>query len=331
MTTHTATPVRFDEPRQPITMRGILRTHYYALALVIAIVFYAIASTTLGSPLGLDKLAFFAPLILAAMASTPSIMSGGGGIDLSIGPNLVLGNILFVGVLIPNGMVPWVAVVVVALICAGVGAIGGALAVILRLSPVVVTLAMYFILIGVNQKLAPTPLVLQDNPLRGLVSMWGGVFPGAIVLILIPLVGWAIAARTRSGRTLLAVGGSAATAFSAGVNVSLVRIAAFAFGGLIAGLGGISLTALISSADAATSSSYTLVAIAAVALGGTSMLGGRGGLLGSAIGAICVSLIQSVLSGLQLPTSLLKVVYGGLLLASIVLSAVLMNTRKEPR
>lgn len=323
-----ALPARAGAAR---SVRTVLRTHYYALALVIAVVFYLVASASLGSPLGPDKLAIFAPLILAAMASTPAILSGGGGIDLSIGPNLVLANILFVGVFMPNGMIPWVAVVVVALISAAVGAIGGALSVVLRLSPVVVTLAMYFVLIGVNQKLAPTPLVLQDNPLRGLATLWGGVFPGALVLILIPLVGWAVAARSSAGRTLLAVGGSAATAFSAGVNVSLVRIAAFAFGGLIAGLGGIALTALISSADAGTSSAYTLVAIAAVALGGTSMLGGRGGLLGSAIGALCVSLIQSVLSGLQLPSSLLKVVYGGLLLASIVLSAVLMNSRKDSR
>ena len=318
-------------PSPGFSLRRTMRTHYYALALVIAVAFYVIAWVSLGAPLGPDKLAIFAPLVLAAMASTPSILSGGGGIDLSIAPNMVLANILFVGVLVPNGMNPWVAVVVAVLVSAGVGALGGALAVLLRLSPVVVTLAMYFVLIGVNQKLAPTPVVLDDNPLRGLAAVWGGWFPGALVLILIPLIVWGIASRTRAGRTLLAVGGSDATAFSAGVNVPLVRILAYGFGGLIAGLGGIALTALISSADAGTSASYTLVAIAAVALGGTSMLGGRGGLLGSAIGALCVSLIQSVLSGLQLPTSLLKVVYGGLLLVSIMLSAVLLNARKDLR
>lgn len=313
------------------SLRSVLRTHYYLLALVIAVAFYIVATVSLGTPLGPEKLAIFAPLIFAAIASTPSILSGGGGIDLSIGPNLVLANLLIVAVFIPRGMVPAVAVVLAVLVSALVGALNGALAVLLRLSPVVVTLAMYFVLIGTNQKLAPTPVTLADNPLRGLASTWGGVLPWSLLLILLPLVMWGVGSRTRLGRSVLAVGGSDATAFSAGVNVPLVRIGAYAFGGFIAGLGGVALTALVSSADAGTSSSYTLVAIAAVALGGTSMLGGRGGLLGSAIGAICVSLIQSVLSGLQLPTSLLKIVYGGLLLASIMLSAVLLTVRKDQR
>ena len=76
-----------------------------------------------------------------------------------------------------------------------------------------------------------------------------------------------------------------ATAFSAGVNVDAVRIAAYALGGMIAGIGGIALTGLVASADSQVFSDYVLVALAAVALGGTNMAGGRGGMMLSVIGA----------------------------------------------
>ena len=87
-------------------------------------------------------------------------------------------------------------------------------------------------------------------------------------------------------------------AYSAGVNVTAVRIVAYALGGLFAACAGIALVAATQSADASQSIQYTLPALAAVAIGGTSLLGGRGSLFGSIAGAAIMFLIQTLLDSL---------------------------------
>jgi ribose transport system permease protein len=144
----------------------------------------------------------------------------------------------------------------------------------------------------------------------------------------VPLLIWMVLRRTAYLKTLYAVGGDDVTAFSAGVNVAAVRVLAYTLGGVFAAIGGIALTALIQSADSSNSTQYTLVAIAAVALGGTSLGGGRGGLACSILGAACIYLIQNLLDSLHVSTLWLQVVYGGLLLFAVVLGARLAAGRR---
>jgi ribose transport system permease protein len=130
---------------------------------------------------------------------------------------------------------------------------------------------------------------------------------------------WAALDRIPYRRTLYLVGSNDATAFSAGVNVALVRICAYALGGMFAGIGGLALTALVASVNASLASTYTLLAIASVALGGTSLWGGRGGLFGPALGAASIYLLQNLLTTLQVNPAWLQVVYGGMLVIAVVL------------
>jgi ribose transport system permease protein len=157
-----------------------------------------------------------------------------------------------------------------------------------------------------------------------LVMILGGLdlsIPGALILMAIPVVIWLVLSRTSFHRVLYAVGGNDATAYSAGVNVAAVRIAAYALGGLFAAVAGIALTALVLSTQTASVASYTLVALAAVALGGTPLGGGRGGLLGSILGAICIFEMQTALSALGVSSSWNQVVYGGLLVVGVLVGA----------
>jgi ribose transport system permease protein len=108
------------------------------------------------------------------------------------------------------------------------------------------------------------------------------------------------------------------------VNVTAVRIFAYALGGLLAALAGIALVAVTQSADANQSLQYTLPAIAAVAIGGTSLLGGRGGLGGSIAGAAVMFLIQTLLDSLGVSNNWVQLVYGALLLGTIVLGSRLL-------
>ena len=138
---------------------------------------------------------------------------------------------------------------------------------------------------------------------------------------------WLILSRTSFHRTLYAVGGNDATAYSSGVDVTSTRIIAYALGGLFAATAGIALTALVMSSQASNVAGYTLVALAAVALGGTPLGGGRGGLTGSIMGALVIYELQSLLSAVGVASTWNQFVYGGMLIVGVIVGARLQVAR----
>jgi ribose transport system permease protein len=269
-----------------------------------------------------------APFALVAIASTPSIL--GGGIDLSIGPVMVFVNILIVMVLLPAGIdSPWLVVPIALVAGTVIGAANGVLVAVLRFPAMIATLCTMFVMIGVDLRLAPQPGGGSTPWLEALSSRLG-LFPVALLVIVVPFVVWGALRRTAYVRNLLASGGDPIAAYSAGVPVQAVRVLSYALGGLFAGIGGLMLTSLLRSADATQATTMILVGLAAVALGGTVFTGGRGGLLGSLLGAVCIFLIQSLMTALQVSAVWINVIYGALLVGSIMLSA-LVIVRKNVR
>lgn len=308
-----------------------LRRYTFAFALLLVAVLLVVSLVLQPNFQWTQQLAAFAPLAVAALASTPSILSGRGGIDMSVSPVMTMSAILFVGVLVPLGLGGPESIGILLVLGAAIGTVTGLIVVKLRLSPIVVSLAMYFIVIGINLKLAPVPVQLRgDNWVTSLAGSIGPV-PGALISILIPLVLWTVLKSTAYGRNLYSVGGNDATAFSAGVNVAAVRIIAFASGSAIAAFGGLVLVGLVRTADSSTSGAYTLNAIAAVALGGTSLAGGRGGVIGTLLGAAVIFLVQGILSDLQVAAVWLPVVYGTLLIVAVVIGAALFAPKQGAR
>jgi ribose transport system permease protein len=310
------------------TLRLLNRRSYgFALLLTVALLLITIVRDPGGFGLT-DQLANFSPIAIAAMASTPAIISGGGGFDLTISPLMTFASAVFVAWLVPHGLGGYEAIPIMLAAGAALGAFNGVLIAVLRVQPVVVTLSMYFVLLGVDLLIVPNPIGLKGSWITDLAHSIGP-FPGALITVGLPLLIWAALGRTPYRRTLYAVGSNDATAFSAGVNVALVRIWAYALGGLFAGVGGLALTALVGSVNASLASTYTLLAIAAVALGGTSLWGGRGGLFGPVLGAASIYLLQNLLTTLGVNPSWLQVVYGGMLVLAVVLVGA--GTRaKEP-
>ncbi|MHB1835034.1 MAG: ABC transporter permease [Solirubrobacteraceae bacterium] len=272
-----------------------------------------------------------APFALAGMASTPAFLAGGGGIDLSIAPLMGFTNILLVTKLLgtPFGT-PLLAVPILLVIGALVGALNGVIVTRLRIPPVIATLGMYFVLSGVNLDLVPNPVSASPNWTDNLAGSIGPI-PGALISVGVPLLGWVWLRRTAFVESLLAVGDHDATAFSAGMNVDIVRIAAYALGGMIAGAGGIALTGLVQSADSQVWGDYVLVALAAVALGGTNMVGGRGGMFLSLVGAASIFLLENLLTNLHASAYFIQVAYGGVLLIAILLGARTFSAAREAR
>ena len=312
-------------------LRRTLRRHTFLFALLLATLLLILNLTIQPSFGWTTQLASFAPLAVAAIASTPSIISGRGGIDMSISPVMTLSGIVFAGYLAPSGLGGVEGLILVMALGAAIGAINGIIIIGLRLSPIVVTLGMYFIITGVNLKLAPTPFRLDDTNWLTAFATNVGPLPGPVLSLALPIVLWSLLSLTAYKRNLYAVGGNDATAFTAGVNVPVVRVVAFAVGGAFAGIAGLVLLGLVRTADSSTSASYTLIAIAAVALGGTSLAGGRGGIIGAILGAASIFLVQSVLADARVPQTWLAAIYGAMLIAAVVIGALVSGERNRSR
>jgi ABC-type sugar transport system ATPase subunit/ribose/xylose/arabinose/galactoside ABC-type transport system permease subunit len=259
---------------------------------------------------------------LLAMASTPAIL--GGGIDISVAPLFTLASVVIEVMLLRHGITSAFIVIPVAVACGAlIGLLNGVLVNYGRYQAVVATLCMNFILSGFALGYAPSPVSGTTGWLTSLGSTWGGV-PGGLILIAVPLAAWWGLGRTPFVKTLLAVGGSETTAYTAGVNVAAVRTLAYTLGGAIAGLAGVAIVAQLhqAEADAGFVTPFILLALAAVALGGTSMTGGRGSLLGALLGAAVIFLIENLLGALGLSSFWSQAVYGATLVVAVVFAAI---------
>jgi ribose transport system permease protein len=257
-----------------------------------------------------------APLIAASIAATPAILSGRGGIDVSVGPLMGFINALIVQTLITDAGIssPWIVVPFVLAVGAAAGALNGFLAVFVRIQPIVATLGTYLLLTGLTLTIVPAP--------TGTVPAWIQSLSGQLSIL--PLaaiaVAWVGIKQLPWYDQLMAVGSDDRASYTAGVAVAWVRFLAYCLTGLFAGMAGLLLTALIGSADPNVGASFTLLAISAAALGGVSLAGGRGGMLAAIVGASDIFLLQSALTFFNVSTFVLQIAYGLILVASISLN-----------
>ena len=257
-----------------------------------------------------------APLIAASIAATPAILGGRGGIDVSVGPLMGFVNAVIVQALIIGAGIssPWI--VIPAALAVGVlaGALNGALAAFVRIQPIVATLGTYLLFTGLTLTIVPAP--------TGTVPLW--IKSLSIESSIIPLaalaVFWLAIKQLPYYDQLMAVGSDDRASYTAGVPVVWVRFLSYCVTGLFAGVAGLLLTALIGSADPNVGSSFTLLSISAVALGGVSLAGGRGGVLAAIVGAADIFLLQSALTFFNVSTFVLQIAYGLILVASISLN-----------
>jgi ribose transport system permease protein len=259
-----------------------------------------------------------APLVGAALASAPVILGGRGGIDISVGPLMGFVNAIVIQTLfLTSGIAsPLVLVPAALVVGAAVGAINGFMATVIRIQPIVATLGTYLVLSGVTLTILPAPVGPAPDWLKAMSGTYS-ILPLAVMAI-----AWWVIRRLPYYDQLMAIGSDDRAAYTAGVNVTKVRFIAYVITGLFAGIAGLMLTALIGSADPNIGQNYTLISVAAVALGGVSLAGGRGGLIGAAIGAIDIFLLQSVLTSFNVSTYVLQIAYGAILVVAVVLTAV---------
>lgn len=274
-------------------------------------------------------LAVAAPFVIAAMAQALPLLSGNGGLDLSIGPFMSFISALVAAKLAPAGLgSPWLLLPIALGIGLAAGAVNGALIAYLRLPPIIATLGTYLLYAGLSAEILPDP---GGEVPTWLITVNGqiGPVPGVLIVFAGIAVGWLALSQTAFIRNLLAVGGDIRTAYTAGVDVNLTRVLAYALAGMLAALAGLLLTGLLQSGDATVGASYTVYSLTAVALGGIALAGGRGGLFGAAMGGVVLYLIQNLLTAANVSVYQLSIANGVLLIAALAMNEVLERWRKQ--
>lgn len=310
-------------------MSRAVRGDAWTAALVAIFLALLIFTKLIRPTFGLDALAI-ASLPVAFAAAGQAIVVISGGIDLSIGSVMALTNVIAAVLLAsqPDLSVPIVLLVLV--IGLLIGLVNGALVVISRVPDIVVTLAMLFVWAGTALLVLGTPGGGSADWLRQLTTGTLGTefLPRALVVLLV-IVGliWIPLRRSRLGLSIYAIGSSRLAAFRSGVDVTRTKVAAYGLTGLFAALGGLSLTAS-TGIGTPIPGPYLLLSVAAIVLGGVSLAGGRGGLLGPIIGIYILGLIRADLTFLGVEPAFSTVIQGVIMVGVVMIGAYLTLRRR---
>jgi ribose transport system permease protein len=269
------------------------------------------------------------PVAFAAVGQAIVVIAG--GIDLSIGSVMALTNVIAALLLVEASTELSVAIVLlVLLIGLAIGVLNGVLVVLTRVPDIVVTLAMLFVWAGTALLVLGTPGGASAPWLREIVTGELGIdlLPRALVVLLV-IVGviWIPLRRSRLGLSMYAIGSDQLAAFRSGVGVARTKIAAYGFAGLFAALGGLSLTAS-TGIGTPIPGPYLLLSVAAIVLGGVSLAGGRGGLLGPIVGIYILGLIRADLAFLGVESAYSTVTQGAIMVGVVMLGAYLTLRRR---
>ena len=269
------------------------------MLLLVLVLYWRSATELPWGPFDVQSLAIDA-LPLAFVACGQAIVIISGGIDLSIGSLTSLVNVVAARWMVHMSFEEALLFSLVLLLGATLaGLLTGAIIVVTRVADIIVTLAMLFVWAGAALAVLTIPgggAPLRFTSLVTVDTVFTKWLPAALVIL---LVAWAIIwlpiRRTRPGLALYAVGSSRNAAYLAGINVSATRIMAYGLSGLFAGLAGLALTGASGIGDPHSGDIYTLNSVAAVVLGGVSLLGGVGGLIGPIAAAFVLTLVKTIL------------------------------------
>ena len=264
-------------------------------------------------------------IVIVAVGMTLVIATG--GIDLSVGSLMAIAGALapmiFLGTLFTIEPV-WLAVTVAILVALGatalLGAFSGWLIARFNIQPIVATLVLFIAGRGIAQVMTNGNLQVFKVPefqFIGLGRMFGIPVQAILMLIFVVVAAWALR-RTVFGRQVLAIGGNDRAAVLAGVPVARVKIAVYAISGFLAGIAGLIVVAINSASDAnLVGLGIELDAIAAVAVGGTLLTGGRATVWGTLVGAFTIQIVRYTLLANGVPDAAAMVVKAAIIVAAV--------------
>lgn len=233
-------------------------------------------------------------LLLGGIGQTLVLLVG--GIDLSIGGVICLSNSI-AALYMPDSILGMILMsLLIAALGVGIGMFNGVIITRFNVQPFVVTFTVNYVLLGISLKLLP--IDGGEPPTRyvsGLLHNFG-ILSVSMILVILILAGWVFMRRTRFVRNIYAVGCNAKASALNGIDVSKVKIMTFALSGGLAALAGLWRTAQLASGSPDAGDALTMPSITISVIGGTSMAGGMGGVVGTVVGAYILRLIQDLLT-----------------------------------
>jgi len=256
------------------------------------------------------------------------------GIDLSVGSLIALTGVLMAGTL-GWAQAPLIGLLLAVLVGIGAGGIAGAIngtpVVKFGLPPFITTLAMMLMARGLAFMISGgRPIEIDNNPFdalgsgllfRGLskISTVPGIPVPIIIMLAVVIVASYALGQTRFGRYVYAIGGNEEAARLSGINVGRVKLSVYVISGALAGLASLLLAARLSSGIPQSGTGYELQSIAAVVVGGTSLMGGRGSIGGTFVGALLIGVLYNVMNLLNVQSYAQDVVLGAVILVAVLL------------
>jgi ribose transport system permease protein len=297
-------------------------------ALIVLLIGFSIASPyfrTFDNFVGI----LLATTVIGVLALGATFVIINGGIDLSVGTVMTLSAVMS-GVFITNLGLPIPVGIIGGLLTGTLaGFTTGNMISRMKIPPFIATLGMLYIAKGLSLVISDLrPIYFNDTPMfreLAMGSVLGNIIPGlrvpnaVLILFAAAIFAHVILTRTILGRYTFALGSNEEATRLSGVNVTVWKTAVFTLAGFFSGLGGVLMAARLNSAQPALGAGYELDAIAAVVIGGTSLSGGEGSILGTIIGAFIISTLTNGLRILSVPQEWQIVVTGAIVILAVYL------------
>ncbi|MDG0842357.1 ribose ABC transporter permease [Staphylococcus equorum] len=257
---------------------------------------------------------------LIAFGMTFVILTG--GIDLSVGSTLALSSAM-IAILMVSGVDSMIALLLGCIFGAVLGAINGLLITLGKMAPFIATLATMTVFRGL------TLVITDGNPITSLNGSYAfqlfgrsyflGIPVPAVTMFVTFVILYILLHKTVFGRQTYAMGGNEKAAFISGIKVNKLKIMIYSLAGLMSAMAGAILTSRLNSAQPTAGMSYELDAIAAVVLGGTSLTGGKGRILGTLIGVLIIGVLNNGLNLLGVSSFYQQVVKGVVIIIAVLI------------
>ncbi|MEO6505077.1 MAG: ABC transporter permease [Terrimesophilobacter sp.] len=322
MTRPTAEADLTTRSRLPVTLRNRLQQFLAFGSLIAIFVFFAFASPNFMTFSNITGI-LFSTVVIGTLAIGTTFVIVTAGIDLSIGTGMALCAVMS-GVFLVNWHLPLPIGVAGAILFGGlIGFVNGFNVAILKIPPFIATLAMMLVAQGLALVISNSaPIYFTDVPGYSEIST-GNLIPGVnfpnavIILTVVAVVAAVVLNKTVLGRYTYSIGSNVEATALSGINTKKWLIIIYSLAGLFIGLAGVMISARLGSAQPATGMGYELQAIAAVVIGGTSLFGGKGTIVGTVIGALIMSVLNNGLQIVSVPQEWQNVILGGVILLAV--------------
>ena len=328
-------------PQSGINLRQLLSSQAVGMLLVLLLLIAVLAAfnPNVISPLNLRLILLDAALVgIVACGQTFVILTS--GIDLSVGSMVAFTGVLVAGLMTGKGFaspdnmnLPLVAPAIAVPLAIAIGTLYGTLQGLiitrLKITPFIVTLGSLSILQGLALVLSnASPVQSLPSELRWLVQVRDLPLPmPAIIMLLVYFVAWLVLRYTKLGRYAYAIGGNETATRLSGVKVDRYLVGIYSLSAFLASLDGVILAVRLDSGNYTNGETYTLNGIAGVVIGGTSLAGGVGGVWGTLIGVLIMSVVTNALVLFNVPSMWHRVVVGLIIVGAVALDAIRKRQR----